>query len=242
MGLVDFHSHILPGIDDGSRSVEQSLALLRLQAEQGVQRVIATPHFYADRHSVSEFLERRQRAEEALRAAMEEVPGLPALSVGAEVAFFEGLSNFDRLQDLAISGTGCVMIEMPMRQWSDRQLRELAEIRQKQKLTPIMAHIERYMSLPGGRTIPDRLAELPVYLQVNAGFFERRSTRRMALRLLRNQQIHLLGSDCHDLETRVPNLGAAEKVINKAMPGMLGWIEEQQDKILTAQGVKDQLI
>ncbi len=242
MGLVDFHTHILPGIDDGSRSAEQSVAMLREQARQGVQRVIATPHFYANRRTLSEFLERRQRAEAVLRSAMEEVPGLPALSVGAEVAFFEGISDFAGLRELSIGNTGCVMIEMPMMQWSDRHLQELADIRQKQKLTPIVAHIERYMSLPGGRSVPGRLAELPVYLQVSAGFFERRLTRRKALRLLRNQQIHLIGSDCHDLQKRVPNMGAAEKVIAKAMPGMLLWIEEQQSKILDAQGVKDQLI
>ena len=216
--------------------------MLRLQAEQGVQHVVATPHFYAARQPITDFLERRKSAEAALRAAMEKTPGLPTLSVGAEVAFFEGISHFERLQELAIDGTGCVMIEMPMMHWSDRQLQELADIRQKQKLTPIIAHIERYMGLPGGRAVAERLSELPVYLQVNAGFFERISTRRMALRLLRDQQIHLIGSDCHDLKRRVPNIGTAEKVIRKAMPEMLLWIEEQQDKILAAQGAKDQLI
>lgn len=46
-GIMDFHSHILPGIDDGSASLEESIAMLRMEAEQGITHVIATPHFYA---------------------------------------------------------------------------------------------------------------------------------------------------------------------------------------------------
>lgn len=240
MGLVDFHTHILPGIDDGSRSVEQSLAMLRREAELGVKQVIATPHFYADRRRAEEFMERRRLAEEALRAAMDTTQDLPQLSVGAEVAFFEGISSFEGLRELAIAGTDCVMIEMPMRLWSDRQLQELAEIRQKQKLTPIVAHVERYFRLQGGREIVRRLTELPVYLQVNAGFFEKFTTRGKALRLLRDRQIHLIGSDCHDLKERIPNLDVAERVIGKA--GLLSWIEQQQDEIFGAYSAKDQLI
>lgn len=240
MGLVDFHTHILPDIDDGSRSVEQSLAMMRREAELGVEQVIATPHFYAGHRRVADFLERRRLAEEALRAAMENTQGLPRLFVGAEVAFFEGISSFEGLRDLAIETTDCIMIEMPMRQWSDRQLQELVEIRQKQKLTPIIAHVERYFPLQGSREIIRRLTELPVYLQVNAGFFEKITTRGKALRLLREQQIHLIGSDCHDLKERVPNLDAAERVIGRA--GLLSWIEQQQEQILGVYGVKDQLI
>ena len=48
MGVIDFHSHILPGIDDGSRNVETSIGMLRMCKEHGVDTMIATPHFYAD--------------------------------------------------------------------------------------------------------------------------------------------------------------------------------------------------
>ena len=72
--LSDFHSHILPGIDDGSKTVEESIALLRAEAEQGVKRVVATPHFYSNRDTMEGFLERRHAAVEALRQAMEAHP------------------------------------------------------------------------------------------------------------------------------------------------------------------------
>ena len=60
--LTDFHSHILPGIDDGSKRVSDSLAMLKILRSQGVERVIFTPHFYAHRNeSVNSFIKRRQR-------------------------------------------------------------------------------------------------------------------------------------------------------------------------------------
>ena len=56
--IIDFHSHILPGVDDGSQSVQESLAMLKMEAEQGIQHVIATPHFYPKHDSPEHFLER----------------------------------------------------------------------------------------------------------------------------------------------------------------------------------------
>ena len=59
MAVTDFHSHVLPGVDDGSASVEESLAMLRLAAQQGIRRVVATPHFYPRYDDLERFLERR---------------------------------------------------------------------------------------------------------------------------------------------------------------------------------------
>ena len=60
--LTDCHNHILPEMDDGSKSVEMSVAMLQMMQKQGIARVIATPHFYCHREkSVASYLERRQR-------------------------------------------------------------------------------------------------------------------------------------------------------------------------------------
>ena len=83
--IIDFHSHILPEIDDGSASVEQSIEMLRMEAEQGIGHVIATPHFYAKYDTPKNFLEKRNEAEARLREEMAKHEGLPHLSVGAEV-------------------------------------------------------------------------------------------------------------------------------------------------------------
>ena len=61
--IIDFHSHILPGIDDGSADVQESIAMLRMEAEQGITHVIATPHFYTHSDSPGHFLAKRKKAE-----------------------------------------------------------------------------------------------------------------------------------------------------------------------------------
>ena len=215
--VVDFHTHILPAVDDGSRSVEDSIEMLNTQVGQNVRRVVATPHFYPDRHSPERFLAKRQYAEIRLREAMRELPHMPELSVGAEVFFFDGVSDCEFLHEMAISNTNCVMIEMPMGKWSNRNLQELAENRYKQGLTPIIAHIDRYIRPFRTNRIPETLAELPVIVQANSSFFIDKFTRRLALKLLKEEKIQLIGSDCHNLDTRPPNISQAIKIIEESL-------------------------
>ena len=213
--LIDCHSHILPGIDDGSACVEESLALLRKTAEQGIRHVIATPHFYAQYETPEAFLEKRSQSESVLRRAMQEAEGLPRLSVGAEVYFFRGMSDSEILPRLTIDGKHCILIEMPPAPWTPSMYRELEDIWHKRGLTPIVAHIDRYIRPFRTYQIPEHLARMPVLVQANASFFLNGRTRRLALRLLRSDKIHLLGSDCHNLANRPPRLGEAAHVIEK---------------------------
>ena len=214
-GYLDIHSHILPGVDDGSRSLEESLAMLKMEREQGIGHVVATPHFYPRQDDPATFLARRKAAEEKLREAMSGHPHMPVLSIGAEVHYFPGISESDILPELTINSKNCILIEMPLSTWTDTMYRELENIRLKQGLTPIIAHVDRYMTPFRTFRIPERLEELPVLVQANADFFLNKQTRRMALRLLRADRIHLLGSDCHNMQTRAPNLGPAIQLIEK---------------------------
>lgn len=213
----DFHSHILPGIDDGSKSVEESIAMLRMEAEQGIDCVVATPHFYADYDSPQRFLDRRTRALERLQEAREQNPGLPEIKIGAEVYFYSGISDSDVIAELTIAKKRCILIEMPFGKWTDSMYRELEGIYTKQGLTPVIAHVDRYIGPFRTFGIPERLAELPVIVQANAEFFLRRSTSAMALRMLRDGKVHLLGSDAHNLRDRKPNLGDALELIEKRL-------------------------
>lgn len=213
--VIDFHSHILPGIDDGSRSLADSIEMLRMEAQQGITHVVATPHFYAHHDRPGDFLARRDRAEAALRREMASHPGLPRLSVGAEVLYFRGISEAEILTRLTISGTNCILIEMEPGPWGENIYRELAQIREKRGLIPIVAHIDRYIRPLRTYGIPRRLEELPVLVQANADFFLRRATAGMAMRMLKADRIHLLGSDCHDPVIRKPALGDALAAIEK---------------------------
>lgn len=214
--MVDFHSHILPEIDDGSRSVAESLQMLRIMQEQEIHQVVATPHFYANHDNPERFLKRRAKALQKLKEAIG-TEHLPAIFAGAEVHYFDGISDCEVLDALSIAGTSCVLVEMPMRAWSDRMYNELRGIYQKRGLTPIIAHVDRYISPFQTNGIPEQLMELPVLVQANAEFFTGLFTRSMALRMLRSGRIHLLGSDCHNLTDRKPNLGNAVQVIRKRL-------------------------
>lgn len=232
-GIIDFHSHILPGIDDGSRSVEMSMEMLRRSAQQGVRHMVATPHFYPRYDSPEHFLRKREEAELRLREAMAEESGLPEISLGAEVYFFSGISDSDLVGTLTIEGKRCILIEMPHSPWKDSHYRELAGIYEKHRITPIIAHVDRYIRPFKTHHIPERLAELPVLVQANASFFLNSSTRSMALRMLRKGQIHLLGSDCHNLDDRAPNLkGAADIIQDRLGPSAMRQIRYFQEEVL----------
>ncbi|MBQ8621408.1 MAG: capsular polysaccharide biosynthesis protein [Oscillospiraceae bacterium] len=211
--LRDFHSHILPGIDDGSGSIAESLDMLRREGAQGISHVVATPHFYPRYDDPDHFLARRVEAAEALLRAMPEGERFPKLELGAEVYYFPGMSESEALSQLTIGGKQCILIEMPPPPWTEAMYRELERIYTRQNLLPVIAHVDRYISPLRSFGIPARLEDLPVLVQANAGFFLNRKTAAFALRLLRAGRIHVLGSDCHNLTDRPPNLGAAAEVI-----------------------------
>lgn len=236
--LSDFHSHILPGIDDGCRNPSESLILLRMQRSQNVERVVLTPHFYPNYDAPKTFLRRRNDAFHALLDAKADEK-LPKMILGAEVYYFPGISECEELNMLTIGDGRYVLVEMPMGSWSERMYRELEGIYTKQGLTPILAHLNRYISPLWDHGIVHRLESLPVLVQANAEFFLNRRTASYARKLLRQGRIHVLGSDCHNMTDRAPNLGAAVETIGKSFGGaMLARIQEQENQILSARKVR----
>lgn len=213
--LIDFHSHILPGVDDGSRSLRESLDMLRMEADQGIRTVVATPHFYPQHDTPERFLSRRREAYCRLREEAEKEGNLPEILLGAEVYYFSGISHSDIITQLTIAGKNCILLEMPLPPWTDKMYREMEEISTKYGITPLIAHVDRYIGPLRTHRIPERLSQLPVLVQANASFFLRPGTRRMALRMLQEGRIHLLGSDCHNMTSRKPNLDAAENCIRQ---------------------------
>lgn len=228
--IIDFHSHILPQVDDGSKNIEMSLEMLNRMKEQGIRTVVATPHFYANHDNPERFLARRARGFEALKPLLTE--DMPKILLGAEVAYFPGMSQSKALQDLVIEGTKVILVELPMGKWTDSVYRELRQIYEQQRLIPIVAHIDRYLTPYRSFGIPKKLEELPVLVQANAEFFLERATARKAKKMLAAEQIHLLGSDAHNLTNRRPNLGEALNVIENTLGiDAIAQIQDWQEKI-----------
>lgn len=228
--MIDFHSHILPGIDDGSKSVEQSLEMLRALGAQGIKVVVATPHFYANDESVSLFLERRSAAYEKLREAMDDT--MPTVLLGAEVRFYPGIENLADIDKLCIEGTDVLLLEMPFLKWSDFIVREVIKVSTFRNLTLVLAHIDRYLSFQDKGTWK-RLLESDVLMQANAGAFGRMFTGAKMMKMLRLGAVQLIGTDCHNMDDRAPNMDtASEKIIKKLGEDFMVKFTEQGHKLL----------
>lgn len=212
--MIDWHSHILPGMDDGSRSVAESLSILKMMCEQGIDIVVATPHFYANDEAVDVFLERRKESYDQLLKHMS--PDNPKLLLGAEVRYYQGISRMSDLNRLCIQGSKLFLLEMPFSKWTEYTVRELVELAGSKNLTVVLAHIERYLKFQS-RSVWDRLYESGILMQVNANFFADITTRRKALSLLKNNAVHLVGSDSHNTTSRTPRMAKAFEVVQKKM-------------------------
>ena len=210
--MIDWHSHVLPGIDDGSQNIEESLALLKMLSEQGVDTVVATPHFIADNEAAAHFLERRQRAFDELHGHLQ--PEFPRIIQGAEVKYYPGISRMEGLDRLTIGESGLLLLEMPMMKWTEYTVREVIELSHSMHLKVVLAHIDRYWTLQS-KDVWSRFYENEILMQVNADFFLGFLTKGKAMNLLRNGAIHFLGSDCHNLTSRQPRIGQAFSYIEK---------------------------
>lgn len=209
---VDFHTHILPGMDDGSRSPEESLTMLQECARCGVEYVVLTPHFYAERENPRKFLARRAKSFEKLAAVCTDRE--PKLILGAEVAYYEGLTEMAEIASMRIGDTRGIMIEMPQRPWSGRMVEDLLEIQRRPGYRVILAHIERYAALQSEDTL-ENLVSNGIRMQSNAEFFNGVFTRHKAVRMLRKGLIHLLGTDCHNMTNRAPHMDLAAQFIER---------------------------
>ena len=226
--MYDFHSHILPNLDDGSRCVDESLNMLRDSFRQGVTNIVATPHFYADHTIPDDFLEKRYLSWKELEPYLES--DMPQIKLGAEVHYYEGLCCMDNLQKLCIENTNLLLLEMPLFAWSTRMLDILADLNGKQGVRILLAHFERYLPYQQ-KSAWDNLHQNGILLQANAEYFTRRLTQRAAIKALKNGEIYLLGSDCHNMNTRKPNMDEAANIIKRKLgDGVLdrlnyhGWV------------------
>lgn len=215
--IIDFHSHILPGIDDGSRDLDTSMAMLEQIRAQQTDIMIATPHFCATQDRIDTFLQLRQQAYDALCKATAERgwTDYPQILTGSEVAFFNGISRSEEICRLTIEGTDLLLLEMPFVPWNEHIIEEVSGLIQNRHLRIMIAHLDRFIRMPGNKKYICQLLELPVYVQLNAECLTNWRYRHFFLKMLEEGTAHVLGSDCHGAHHRVPNLKAGRDMIQK---------------------------
>ena len=212
--MVDYHTHILPGMDDGSKTCEDSIRMLAALHRQGVDTVCLTPHFNGKAESPENFLRRRR---EAYARLSEKLPqDMPRLRLGAEVKYYRGVSCMQQLPQLRLEGTNILLLEMSFSPWSSGTVNEVLKMQNSGGFTVMLAHVERYLMWQS-RDTWERLRESGVLMQSNAEFFFMPAVRLLAAEMLRRERIHVLGTDTHNMTTRGPHMDRAMKTVERRL-------------------------
>jgi protein-tyrosine phosphatase len=217
--VIDLHSHILPGLDDGAQTIEESIEIARAAAEDGIAVVAATPHVRDDWPTSTEAME---RGVAELRGALA-AAGIPLeLRSGGEIALDRlGTLTVDELRRFGLAGNpNYVLLEFPYSGWPLPLSQHVDELRAA-RITPVLAHPERNGDVA---TNPERLrplVEAGALVQLTAASVDGRLGERphsTARRLLRLGLAHMLASDAHAPAVRSIGLSAAaESVGDRAL-------------------------
>ena len=209
--MIDMHNHILPLVDDGAKSYEMALSMLKMELAQGITRVVLTPHVQNRVQKVSS-KELKPRFEAFKAYVKEKLPEM-TLYLGAEVKY-DALKTTD-YERFVFEGTKYILMEFSTKEHdpiSDVMYDLIAK-----GFKPILAHIERYPYLELDDII--RMKNDGVLIQVNAGAIlgsDGFATKRRAMKLINLELVDLIASDAHNTLTRKPNvLPALNKIAKK---------------------------
>lgn len=233
--LMDIHSHILPGVDDGSKDIEMSMQMVEEAYAQGVRTMIATPHYYPG-HSNCAGTKLKSIYEDTKARISERYPDFTLL-LGNEIYYKKdviALLKEGRIHTMA--GTRYVLIEFSVTA-DFRYLYDAVYQCVNAGFFPIIAHVERYRCLLDKEGKLGELIRAGAYIQVNAENFGKGwfcSSRKRVMSLIRAGLVHFLGSDCHNMQTRRPDLSAAVQYLRKKETDALckELLEENPQKLL----------
>ncbi len=215
MKLIDIHCHVLPYVDDGAADLEEALELLRTEAQQGVTRICLTPHLRhrmfesSDEKILEKFLQLQNAARE------QDVP--VKLHLSREYYFDDQFRKILREKKVIPMGGDILLTEFSYS--SDyRILHAAAEEILSRGYFPLFAHVERYKAFQDDPECGEPLVEMGVMLQINADSIigrDGRKTKHLCERLLKTGCIHVVASDAHDTENRIPNLRKCADYLEK---------------------------
>ena len=197
----DLHIHVLPKMDDGSKSVDESIQMLEVLKSQGVNNIVATPHFYLRENGVDIFLDRRQASFERLLSKYN-YDG--QICLGAEVYYAEGLYKIESFEKLAMGKSNFILIELPYLKKIDKDiLEDLEDMMNYTGLTIIFAHIERFYD-KFTWSAKRKLLSMDAIFQINLSSFENADLSKIIFKFLKKNKFTVIGSDSHNNDTRNP--------------------------------------
>jgi protein-tyrosine phosphatase len=217
--MIDLHCHLLPGIDDGPKSIEESLAMARHAANAGITKIVTTPHITPGRYDNT--MASIQPVFENLKAAIKEQDIPIEISFAAEIRFdpiIIDMVNNDTLPVLGeYEGERIILLEFPhshIPPGSEDLIRWLAE----RGVRVLIAHPERNGSVLGNIEKITPLIKMGCLLQITAGALTgvfNEDPRECALELLKRGWVSIIASDAHNIHARCPDLEPARQQATK---------------------------
>ena len=184
--VIDFHSHILPGVDHGSPDLATTEQQLKLLCQAKTDVVVATSHFYPNAIDTDTFLKIVDRA---ARQIVENELSAPKIALGAEVLYCDGIEQMEGLERLCVRATNVLLLELPMDQWNSSLFHSVRAL--CKHYTVVLAHIDRYVASQTNEL--EELLSLGAYAQINASslasFFKRCQLRAF----LEKSGVHICG-------------------------------------------------
>lgn len=204
--MIDFHSHILPGIDDGSRSIEQTIRMLKEAKEAGFTKIISTSH-YIEGYYESDEAERT----ELLNEVQKNISGIE-LYLGNEIYITNNMINLIQNKKAStINNSKYVLFEFPLSAKSMND-KEVVYRLIENGFVPIIAHPERYSYVQDNPEYIEELAEMGALFQANygsiIGMYGKKAEKTLK-KLLKNDLIRFFGSDSHRIDqvyTKMPKI------------------------------------
>ncbi len=203
MSYYDMHTHILPQLDDGSKSTELSLEVIKKLKKQDVTNICFTPHFYTNEQSIDDFL--RQRAE-SINKLIPLIPDDINYCIGAEVYVTSYLFNNSDLSGICYGNSKYILCEFPFNsRFEDNTMNYFYKLKSNYGLKPVLTHVERYCNLMSYEGLLENLVDEGIIIQSNVGAFKGFSQKRKLLKYVKRGYIKVLGTDCHSLTRGNPD-------------------------------------
>jgi protein-tyrosine phosphatase len=219
-GYVDLHTHILPEMDDGAVSAQETESMLKMLVNQSVAIVCLTPHFYPYRETVESFAERRQKSFARLKPLAEGVGANVVLA--SETFLNDYLFHAEDISPLCIKdgqGRFYLLTELPSgSKLTEHTAARISRLIDTYSVTPVLAHIERYPKLFKNKRQLNCLIDMGCLLQINLDSLNKDFfLRSRILRYIENGLVHVVGTDAHHVQTRTPEYSKGIRVIEKSL-------------------------
>ena len=211
--MIDFHTHILPGMDDGAEDRNEAIALISILKKQGVSLAVLTPHYYPFEENLSDFLERRRLSYLSIADCDFD------MILASETYLSESLFSYDSIDELLIPNTRYLLLELPfMERWSIGVFMQIKRIIAKYNIRPVIAHAERYETIKAKKEkILQELVDLGCLIQMNIDSVINKQTRSLAIKLIKGGWVDFVGSDCHNLTDRTPQFDVFNGILQRKL-------------------------